>query len=235
MFQHDFTDLGYDQLERVTSETGRYYVTPQGNRYPSITTILSHFPKKGLVDWEKRVGKEKAEGIKFQASNRGEKVHAAIEDYLWNKEPDLTNPWIADSFYQIKPHLDQNISKIFAIEKYIYSDILGIAGTSDFVGIWGGKKSIVDWKTSRKEKLEKYINDYFIQSTFYAIAWQELTGMVIDQIVIGICTDALTQPAIFKKDITKNLVAQTFETIKKYKKTETASKYDMGILFKGNV
>lgn len=230
-FQHNFKDLGYDQLERVTNENGRYYVTPNGKRYPSITTILSHFPKQGLIDWENRVGKEKAEGIKRQAAARGEKVHGLIEDYLHGKPKTVPNPWTMDSFLQIKPHLDKNIIDIWAVEKYIYSDLLGVAGTSDFVGVWNNIPSIVDWKTSAKIKKESWIEDYFIQSTFYAIAWQELTGIKIKQIVIGICTDETIQPMIFEKPITKDLLKMTYDKIGRYKKTEEATKYDMGSLF----
>ena len=40
------------KLQKVTKDTGeRYYVTPEGNKYPSVTTVLSEPKKQQLKRW----------------------------------------------------------------------------------------------------------------------------------------------------------------------------------------
>ena len=59
--------------------------------------------------------------------------------------------------------------------------------------------SIIDFKSSRREKKLEYIDNYFAQATAYSIMWQELTGMKIDQIVILIsCEDGSIQEFVQK-------------------------------------
>ena len=62
------------------------YATPEGNKYPSITTVLSVRNKKGLMEWRKRVGNDVANHVARTAANRGTKVHHMCEDYLNNME-----------------------------------------------------------------------------------------------------------------------------------------------------
>ena len=75
------------KLPELTTETinkKRFYVTPEGNKYPSITTVLSIRKKEGLCAWRKRVGNDVANHIARSASARGTKVHHMCEDYLNN-------------------------------------------------------------------------------------------------------------------------------------------------------
>ena len=74
-------------LESVTLENGtRYYMTPTGNKYPSVTTILSSLSKDGIVAWRKAVGEEEANKITKRATNRGTRYHKICENYLNNEE-----------------------------------------------------------------------------------------------------------------------------------------------------
>ena len=44
-----FNHVGIDnpvEMNTVTIDGKRYYVTPQGNKYPSITTVISNNSKK---------------------------------------------------------------------------------------------------------------------------------------------------------------------------------------------
>ena len=79
------------KLQELTTETinrKRFYVTPEGNKYPSITTVLGWFSAKSIAQWRKRVGSEAANKITTQASRRGTSVHQLCEDYLNNIEID---------------------------------------------------------------------------------------------------------------------------------------------------
>ena len=82
MFNHVM--LGATDIEA----SKKFYVirTPEGNKYPSITTVLSVRNKKGLMEWRKRVGNEVANHVARTAANRGTKVHHMCEDYLNNME-----------------------------------------------------------------------------------------------------------------------------------------------------
>ena len=78
----------------ATNKNGvRLYETPEGNKYPSITTVLSSRNKKGLMEWRKRVGDEVANHIARTAAARGTKVHHMGEDYLNNLEFDWPKKW----------------------------------------------------------------------------------------------------------------------------------------------
>jgi genome maintenance exonuclease 1 len=54
--------------------------------------------------------------------------------------------------------------------------------------MWNGKLSVIDFKTSNKQKEEENIQNYFMQCTAYALMFSELTGMWIDDIVVLIAT-----------------------------------------------
>ena len=55
--------INFEELKTKTVDKKRYYVTPEGNEYPSITTVLSPRGKEGLMKWRKRVGEKTANYI----------------------------------------------------------------------------------------------------------------------------------------------------------------------------
>ena len=67
--------------------------------------------------------------------------------------------------------------------------------------------SLIDFKTARKEKKEEWIHDYFLQATFYALSYLELTGIKIDQIVIIIAVDD-GSPQVFVKNVKNNCILE---------------------------
>lgn len=189
MFEHVKTEL--TEMDTVTTEGGRKYVTPEGVNLPSITTVLSILSRDGIAAWRKRVGEVEANRISNIASSRGTKVHAIIEQYIDNNENyrDGYTPDIIQSFLDLKPILDERIGKVYAQEAPLYSNHLGVAGRVDCVCEFDGKLSIVDFKTSRKKKYPSNIKNYFMQESAYAIMWEERTGMPITQLVTIIAVD----------------------------------------------
>lgn len=216
MFEHVSVDLGYNDLKDVTTEKGRRYDTPDGNSYPSITTVLSILSEKSIYEWRKRVGAEEADKISIRASRRGTAVHAIIEKYIDNDVnfKDGYTPDIIQSFLDLKPILDSRIGKVFAQEAPLYSDHLGVAGRVDCVAEFDGKLSIIDFKTSRKPKKKSYIENYFMQESAYAIMWEERTGQPITQLVTIISVDGEdAQVFIEHRD---NWTQKLLETIRQY-------------------
>ena len=190
MFKHNPIDLGYNDLKSVTKTSGRKYSTPKGD-YPSITTILGQLSKAAIMAWRDRIGHEEANKISRQAAGRGTAVHTICEKYV-NNDPDYAKdvmPNILFDFNRIKNILDDRIGLVYGQELPLYSDHLKVAGRVDCVAEFDGKLSIIDYKTSRKTKKKEWIDGYFMQECFYAIAWEERTGMPITQLVTIISVD----------------------------------------------
>lgn len=218
MFEHVKVDLGYGDLDSETKTTGRNYVTPDGKRYPSVTTVLSILTEDSIREWRARVGEETANKISHRASTRGTAVHAIIEDYI-NNEPEYAKkymPNVYDNFLSVKSVLDDRIGKVYAQECALYSEHLGVAGRVDCIADFDGKISIIDFKTAKKPKKAEWITNYFIQESAYAIMWEERTGIPITQLVTIVAVDN-EQPQIFIEHRDK-WTEQLRDTITEYKR-----------------
>lgn len=216
MFNHLKTDLGYQDLDNETTESGRQYVAPDGTRFPSVTTVLSILSEDSIKRWRERVGEEEANKISHRASTRGTAVHAIIEDYINNVEDYHTKymPNILDNFLSVKDVLDKRIGNVHAQEAALYSSHLGLAGRVDCVAEFDGRLSIIDFKTSKKAKKRDWITNYFIQESAYAIMWEERTGQPITQLVTIIAVDH-DAPQVFIEH-RDNWTGKLLETINEY-------------------
>jgi hypothetical protein len=186
------------ELIAETTGSGRVYNTPEGNRYPSVTTILSELSKAGIAAWRKRVGAEEANRISTQAGSRGTKVHQICEDYLNNKPDYLDGQMPANvfTFKQIQPILDQYVDNIQYLEAPLYSDFLKTAGRVDCIAEFDGKLSIIDFKTSRKPKKKEWISNYFMQASCYAVMYEERTEIPVSRTVVIVAVDG-SEPQVF--------------------------------------
>lgn len=205
-------ELDFD-LETTTENGGRRYLTPSGDAYPSVTTILSSYNKKAIKEWRERIGEEEANKISTQASSRGTRLHSLCEQYLLNElSPLKLNSVMPDAkelFVKIKPRLDDNIGKIYSLEQALYSDKLKIAGRVDCIAEWNGELSVIDFKTAAKEKNEDWIQNYFMQCSAYAEMFEERTGRAINQIVVAIAVST-GDTQIFVKDKNDYLTGLNF-------------------------
>ncbi len=205
-FKHIGCDIDYD-LETETINGKRFYKTPEGLLYPSVTTITSQHGKDKIIEWRRRVGEEEANRISTKASNRGTKVHKICENYLNNEEDYArTNPahihkTMPDSiamFKSLQPLLDEHVNNIHALEIPLYSHHLKVAGRVDCIAEYDGKLSIIDFKTSGRLKEESWIKGYFMQCSAYAVMYEERTGIPVSQIVIMIAVES-EHPQVFIK------------------------------------
>jgi genome maintenance exonuclease 1 len=187
-FNHVKLEGVVPKLQQVNEEGTRYYVTPEGNKYPSITTVLSAYNIKEIMAWRKRVGDEEANKISKQASSRGTRIHTLCEQYLDNKELTFKTPLDTETFNRFKPVLHR-INNIYAQEIRMYSDHLRIAGTVDCVAEFDGKLSIIDFKTSKRLKNEEDIENYFMQVSGYAVMFEERFGIPVNRVVVAIAVD----------------------------------------------
>ena len=171
--------------------------------YPSITSVLSIRDKKGLHEWRQKVGEEVANHVMIQAANRGTAVHNMVEDYLNNIDLEQVDKYKKQflprmMFNVLKPELSK-INNIRLQEAQMFSSDYTVAGRVDCIAEYDGVLSIVDFKTSTKEKNESWIENYFIQGSAYAEMFKEHFGEEVTQIVILIVTEEGTTQ-VFKKN-----------------------------------
>jgi len=194
-------DIGdFEIPDRVEKDGKRYYLTPDGNHYPSITSILSQQENLGLEAWKERVGEKEAKRISKESARIGTAVHQLAEYYLSNVQVklDKEEKKIVDTFNRLR-FLLGNINNIVGLEIPLFSDLLRIAGTTDCIAEYNGKLSIIDFKTSRKPKKEDWIDDYYMQTFAYKLMFEEMTGIEIQQIVILVACVESFDVQVFKK------------------------------------
>jgi genome maintenance exonuclease 1 len=185
----------YKQINRETLDGRRYYVTPTGDRVPSVTTILDRTKpaeaRQALAEWKKRVGEQRAQQITTEAAGRGTRMHKWLENYIQNSDPGTpgTHPESQRSHAMamtIISHGFANVTEVWGNEVPLYFPEL-YAGTTDCVGVHNGSEAILDFKQSNKPKRREWIDDYFLQLTAYALAHNEVHGTNIRKGVVMMC------------------------------------------------
>ena len=184
------------ELKTKTVDKKRFYVTPDGD-FPSITTVLSIRKKEGLYEWRKRVGNDVANYVARTAAARGTSIHHMCEDYLNNMPNEWPDKWEEHKkkflhyalFKVLRDKALDNIDNIYAQECGLYSTKYKVAGRVDCIANYKGSLSVIDFKTSTKERNDEWNENYYIQCSAYAEMFQELTGESTKQIVILVVTE----------------------------------------------
>jgi genome maintenance exonuclease 1 len=209
------------KLKDLKSETfpdgKRYYTLEDGTKLPSVTTVIGLQKKKAIMEWRKRVGEEKANQISRQASSRGTNVHTLCERYLNNEPLGDIMPDAKEMFRSLRPHLDR-INNIHYQETALWSKTLEMAGRVDCIAEYEGKLSVIDFKTSKRIKTLEDIEDYFWQTTAYALMYEELIGQPIHDLVVIMAVEN-EQPLIFKQK-TEDHIDGLLNAIQFYKKSK---------------
>ena len=196
-FNHYASSLLDLKTENVDGK--RHYVTPDGNKYISITTLLSNLSKAGIQKWRNHVGEEEANRISTKASRQGTGVHSICESYIKNEDGFLDGrmPNEVEMFQSIESLLDC-IDDVHCVEGALYSDELKLAGRTDLIAEFDNQLAVIDYKTSRKIKTWEMCHSYFMQGAFYAMAYEERTGIPINNIVIIMAVEN-EKPLLFKE------------------------------------
>jgi genome maintenance exonuclease 1 len=196
-FNHYASSLLDLKTENVDGK--RHYVTPDGNKYISITTLLSNLSKAGIQKWRERVGAEEANRISTKASRQGTGVHSICESYIKNEDGFLDGrmPNEVEMFQSIESLLDC-IDDVHCVEGALYSDELKLAGRTDLIAEFDNQLAVIDYKTSRKIKTWEMCHSYFMQGAFYAMAYEERTGIPINNIVIIMAVEN-EKPLLFRE------------------------------------
>jgi genome maintenance exonuclease 1 len=170
--------------------------------------------KQSIMEWRNRVGEEEANKVSRMASGRGTAVHSLCEKYLNNESIGTPMPDALEMFQSIKPYLNR-ISDIHYQEVALWSEKVGMAGRVDCIGNYEDKLSVIDFKTSKRIKSRDDIHSYFWQTCAYALMYEEIVGVPIDNLVIIMAVEN-ERPLIFKEK-TKDHVMGLVEAIRYYK------------------
>lgn len=194
----------FPQLLQENADGKRVYVAPNGERYPSVTTVIADHGKEAILEWRKKVGDEKANEISRKATTRGTSVHKVLEAYLNNEDTSGFDmmPNVKSLFVRMKQELESKVNNIHCLESRLFSHELKLAGTVDCIAEYKGVLSVIDFKTSIRLKKKENIGGYFMQGAAYATMFNEMTNLNIEQIVIliGVDTANFCQTLIIKGD-----------------------------------
>jgi len=215
IFNH--VELEKQELNKIEVEGKRFYVTPEGNRYPSVTTVTGFSKKEFFAEWRKNNPEEAR-----RVTTRGTRFHSLVEKYLNNEQLDRSKINFAELFLFSNAEIEINkIDNIHLLEATLWSDTLKLAGRVDCVAEFDGKLSVIDFKSASKEKPENDIKEYFMQATAYAIMYQERYGKPIENIVIIMSSEDGMVNVFQKNPI--DYVSNLFNAIKEYNSAELVS------------
>ena len=215
----------YIPMSRVEVDGKRRYATPDGEKLPSVTTILdatkSEESKKALQEWRKRVGVQKAQEITTEAAGRGTRMHKWLENYIKTGETGEpgSNPYSLQSHNMAQTIINKGLVKCneyWGTEVPLYYPKI-YAGTTDLVGIHDGDEAIMDHKQTNKPKKREWIEDYFVQLAAYANAHNEVHGTKIRKGVIFMCSaDNIYQEFILEGTDFDKYTDVWFKRVEKY-------------------
>lgn len=197
MFNVNLIEL--PSLTRIDGEQ-RYYETPTGEKYPSVTTVLDKTSDKShLMKWKARVGEDEAARVTKRATTRGTAVHTMCEKHVLNESLDLSKemPFNVHMFKQLQRFLDANVNDIRVSEGSLFSHKLKVAGSVDLVASYQNKPAIIDFKTSTKLKRLEWIENYLLQASMYSFMLWEMTQEYHPTIVIAIAVEEEDNAQIF--------------------------------------
>lgn len=163
----------YEPLTAVTQPDGpRTYATPYGPA-SSVTTILSLLPAPGLDAWIERVGIEEAIRVRDEAAVIGTCMHNRLEAYVKGVEyQPIDSPLekVAELlFMTVRGTVLGPLREVWGVEEALYLENL-YAGRTDVLGVYAGKRSVIDYKTGLRFKSDDVLHKYKLQIAAYAVA-----------------------------------------------------------------
>ena len=177
---------------------GHRFYEIDGKNYPSVTSVLSLRKTEGLTKWRESIGEKVANFEMRRCANRGKSLHTLVEQYINNETPSIRDVLPLGLFKLMKPYLDQ-INNIRLVEEIMYSPNLTIAGQVDCVAEYNDKLSVIDFKTANKERIEEWVDNYFLQCTAYSMMYAETYNESIEQIVVLMAAEDGSMKAFVKE------------------------------------
>ena len=182
----------YHTLKQINEGGKRVYETPNGDKVPSVTTILSKTKDMThLNEWKQRVGEQVAQRIVKEASGIGSAMHNNLEKFLSGEQrvpgTNLVHVQANKMANQIIQNALVHVDEVWGIEQALYFPGL-YSGTTDLVGQYKGNPAIMDFKQTNKPKKKEWVEDYFLQLVAYSEAHNEVYGTNIREGHIFMCS-----------------------------------------------
>ena len=172
-----------DDHKQITLPDSRFY-RRNGNYYPSVTHVLSYYPKGvHFEDWLKKVGYA-SEYIVKKAAEEGTQTHNLCEDYLNGEECSFLNqygnpaypPHVWQMFLNFVDFWETHKPTLIETEVHLFSDTLRVAGTCDLIIELNGELWVLDLKTSNHLQ-----TTYDLQTAVYSQCYEECYGKTIQR------------------------------------------------------
>ena len=221
MFTHVDTPLLSQKLKSQNQNGFRYY-SVDGKSYPSVTSVLSLLSKDGIHAWRDSIGHDVADFETRRAATRGIYFHKICEHYLYNKNiSEYKKKILSYGLFNLVKHEIDRIDNIRGMEKTLYSHSLKLAGRTDCIAEFDNVLSIIDFKSANKEKSPEILENHILQETAYAIMWNELTDIPIEQIVtIVACENGELQTIIEKPEFHRQKLESVIDQFNKIQLNE---------------
>lgn len=203
MFKFNVDLIELPTLVRIDGEI-RHYETPTGEKYPSVTTVLSKTKDMShLFAWRDRIGHTEADKITRKAASRGTTTHLLCEKLVTNQEIDLKQemPLSVHLFKQLEKVLVKNVNNIRVSEGALFSHKLKVAGSVDLIASYRNHAAVIDFKTSSKNKRKDWIEDYFMQCALYSYMLWEMTQLYHPKLVVAIAVEEENEAQVFEEDV----------------------------------
>lgn len=168
---------------------------------PSVTTILKILNKPALQKWANGLGfkRQKLDDVLKESASLGTLFHAGVESYLQGLYF-ISCPKHYEEEYKLKLYLNNfiewkksnQLEPIF-MEREMTMDKYG--GTVDFYGIFNGKKTVLDFKTSKTQ-----YSSMFLQLAAY-VTMVESEGYDVEQVAILCCNTKVSVKTMTRKEL----------------------------------
>jgi len=172
-----------EDAQQITLQDSRYY-RRNGEYYPSVTYVLSSYPKgKYFEEWLKKVG-HSADYIAKKAADDGTQVHEMIEEYLNGDEMNfltptstpLYDPRVWQMFLKFVEWWETYKPVLIETEVHLFSDEWKVAGTCDLVCEINDELWVIDFKTSNQIQ-----TTYELQTAVYTKCYEECFEKKVDK------------------------------------------------------
>lgn len=184
--------------------------------YTGVTKVLDVTSDKSFLDkWRNRVGIDEANRITQESIDIGKSFDELMFKHL--QGIDVSNLIDEPGYHLYKQSLKylKHIDPI-ALQLHIHSNKLKMHGYIDCLCYYKGVLSILDFKNSKKEKPQEFLDNYYKQCTFYAMMMYDMYKIEVKQIVLFIGIRHGMYPQI-ETHKTKYFVNECLEAYRIYK------------------
>lgn len=192
-------------INQLNTPTGRFYEV-NGDLFPSVTDIIKATRNKKdcdrLTKWQDKMDKLHGLGTaqteRDSAASRGDVIHDAIAASLFDLYDSMTliTPELKPHWEAVQPIL-RAITNPQVHEHIVYHELFKYAGTLDLICDWGGKKTIIDWKTTGRVKKEKWMIEAQLQVAAYKGAYEVMNDCEILQSLIVVISPGRVQQFLY--------------------------------------